>query len=70
LNVLVGRDRENGEGAEIMSGDGLLTVTYHAENGMTFTLSNVNWYEMQEAFNELSRQAYENGTSVKFVVVS
>jgi hypothetical protein len=45
-----------------------MTVTYHAKNGMTFTLDTV-WYEMQETLNELSRQAYENDTEVNFVVI-
>jgi len=46
-----------------------MTVTYHAKNGMTFTIDAV-WYEIQEALNELSRQAYENDTEVNFVVIS
>lgn len=47
----------------------LNTVEYHAANGMVFELDGVKWYEMQEAFNELSRQAYEAGTYVNYVIV-
>ena len=45
-----------------------MKVDYHAKNGQVFTVETV-WYEMQEAFNELSRLAYENDTEVNFVVV-
>lgn len=47
-----------------------VVVEYHALNGQVFTLDHVQWYEMQEALNELSRLAYENDTAVKFVVIS
>ena len=46
-----------------------LTVEYHALNGRVFTQSGVLWYEMTEAFNELSRRAYKYDTSVDYVVV-
>lgn len=44
-------------------------VKYHALSGQVFTTQG-QWYEMQELFNECSRQAYENHTSVDYVVVS
>lgn len=47
-----------------------VTVQYHALNGQIFTKSGVKWFEMSEAFSCLSREAYENDTSVDFVVVS
>lgn len=47
----------------------MMTVEYYAKNGQVFTLTNVKWYEMQEAFNELSRLAYENDTEVDWVKV-
>lgn len=46
-----------------------MSITYHAKNGMTFTIDKV-WYEIQEGLDELSRQAYENETEVNFVVIS
>ena len=45
------------------------TVEYHAKNGQVFTQENVVWYQMQEAFNELSRQAYLAGTEAEYVLV-
>lgn len=45
------------------------TVKYFAKDGQVFTLTDVKWYEMQEAFNELSRQAYEAGTECGHVEV-
>jgi len=50
------------------SSPGKVRVDYHAMNGQVFTTETV-WYEMQKAFNELSRQAYENDTTVNFVIV-
>lgn len=47
-----------------------LTVTYHALDGQIFRVRNVVWYEMQEAFNECSRQAYIAGTEVDYVTVT
>lgn len=46
-----------------------VTVRYTAENGTIFRKYNVKWYEMSEAFSELSRRAYEEGTSVHHVIV-
>lgn len=45
------------------------TVEYHAKDGQVFTETDVKWYKMQEAFNELSRQAYEAGTEAEYVIV-
>lgn len=46
-----------------------LTVEYHALNGRVFIQSGVQWYEMSEAFSELSRRAYKYDTSVDYVIV-
>jgi hypothetical protein len=44
-------------------------VEYHAMNGQVFTLD-AWYYEIQEALMELSRIAYENDTSLHFIVIS
>ncbi len=46
-----------------------LTVRYTAMDGTIFRKFNVKWYEMSEAFSELSRRAYEHGTEVHHVIV-
>jgi hypothetical protein len=54
----------------VMSIPSRLTVMYIALNGQVFVQPNVLFYEMQEAFNELSRQAYEAGTSLNWIHVA
>lgn len=45
------------------------TVIYVAINGRVFVQPGVLFYEMNEAFIELSLQAYEAGTSVDYIAV-
>lgn len=41
---------------------------YHAKNGQVF-VKGAWWYEAQETMDELSALAYENDTSLDFLVV-
>ena len=59
----------NGEIVDRYTTPMTLTVEYHARDGQVFSLVGIKWYEMQAAFNELSRLSYERNTSVKYVKV-
>ena len=43
-------------------------IEYHAINGQVFTAT-AWYYEIQEALMELSRQAYENDTSMDHIII-
>lgn len=63
-------DKDTMDKTAVMSISSRLTVTYVALNGQVFVKPNVLFYEMQEALNELSRQAYEADTSVNWIQIS
>ena len=63
-------DKDTMDKTAVMSIQSRLTVTYVALNGQVFVQPNVLFYEMQEALNELSRQAYEAGTSISYIHIS
>lgn len=46
------------------------TVTYYADNGDVYYRKDVKFYEAQEALMSLSREAYENSTYAKRIVMS
>lgn len=46
-----------------------VTVRYFAKDGQMFSEAAL-YYEVQETLMELSRQAYEAGTSLDFIVIS
>lgn len=45
------------------------TVVYYARNGKVFIRDNVWYYEVQAALMDLSREAYENGTSLDHIEI-
>lgn len=63
-------DKDTPDKTAVMSIPSRCTVTYIAIDGQVFVQPNVLFYEMQEALNELSRQAYEAGTSLNWIQIS